>query len=43
MECRSTGEFAHRETTDYEHLETFNDEVYMPPLQSMALTYVWLV
>lgn len=27
MECRETGEFAHRETTDYEHTETFNKEV----------------
>jgi len=27
MECRETGEFAHRETTQYEQLETFNDEV----------------
>mmetsp|Transcript_21437 Transcript_21437/g.31058 ORF Transcript_21437/g.31058 Transcript_21437/m.31058 type:complete len:520 (+) Transcript_21437:166-1725(+) len=27
MECRETGEFAHRETTDYEQLETFNNEV----------------
>lgn len=27
MECRETGEFAHRETTHYEQTETFNDEV----------------
>ena len=27
MECRETGEFAHRETTNYEQSETFNDEV----------------
>jgi hypothetical protein len=27
MECRETGEFAHRETTLYEQRETFNDEV----------------
>ena len=27
MESRETGEFAHRETTDYEQLETFNAEV----------------
>jgi hypothetical protein len=27
MECRDTGEFAHRETTDYEQYETYNDEV----------------
>lgn len=27
MECRETGEFAHRESTIYEQLETFNDEV----------------
>ena len=27
MECRETGEFAHRETTQYEQLETFNNEV----------------
>ncbi len=27
MECRDTGEFAHRETTQYEQIETFNDEV----------------
>jgi len=27
MECRETGEFAHRETTKYEQLETFNSEV----------------
>lgn len=27
MECRETGEFAHRETTVYEQKETFNDEV----------------
>lgn len=27
MECRETGEFAHRESTDYEHYETFNNEV----------------
>ena len=26
MECRETGEFAHRETTSYEQLETFNNE-----------------
>lgn len=27
MECKETGEFAHRETTDYEQVETFNNEV----------------
>ena len=27
MECKETGEFAHRETTKYEQLETFNEEV----------------
>lgn len=27
MECRETGEFAHRETTLYEQTETFNDEL----------------
>lgn len=27
MECKETGEFAHRETTQYEQVETFNDEV----------------
>lgn len=27
MECRETGEFAHREITQYEQLETFNEEV----------------
>lgn len=27
MECRDTGEFAHRETTKYEQIETFNSEV----------------
>jgi len=27
MECRETGEFAHRETTLYEQKETFNDEI----------------
>ncbi|CAM9977576.1 unnamed protein product, partial [Ectocarpus fasciculatus] len=27
MECRETGEFAHRETTKYEQQETFNDEI----------------
>jgi hypothetical protein len=27
MECRETGEFAHRETTNYEQSETFNDEL----------------
>lgn len=27
MECRETGEFAHRETTDYEQYETYNNEV----------------
>lgn len=27
MECKDTGEFAHRETTNYEQVETFNDEV----------------
>ena len=27
MECRETGEFAHRETTNYEQTETFNNEV----------------
>jgi hypothetical protein len=27
MECKETGEFAHRETTQYEQLETFNEEV----------------
>lgn len=29
MECRQTGEFAHRETTTYEHVETFNNEVVL--------------
>lgn len=29
MECRETGEFAHREKTQYEQLETFNEEVFM--------------
>ena len=27
MECRETGEFAHRETTNYAQTETFNDEL----------------
>jgi hypothetical protein len=27
MECRETGEFAHRELTQYEQVEMFNDEV----------------
>lgn len=27
MECRETGEFAHRETTSFEQLELFNNEV----------------
>lgn len=27
MECKETGQFAHRETTQYEQLETFNEEV----------------
>jgi hypothetical protein len=27
MECRETGEFAHRELTEFEQVETFNDEV----------------
>lgn len=27
MECKETGQFAHRETTQYEQLETFNAEV----------------
>ncbi|KAJ1434185.1 hypothetical protein B484DRAFT_394164, partial [Ochromonadaceae sp. CCMP2298] len=27
MECKETGEFAHRETTMFEQLETFNEEV----------------
>lgn len=27
MECRETGEFAHRELTEFEQIETFNDEV----------------
>lgn len=27
MECRETGEFAHRETTKYEQQETFNSEI----------------
>jgi hypothetical protein len=27
MECRQTGEFAHRETTEYEQTETFNREL----------------
>ena len=27
MECRETGEFAHRESTQYEQVETFNEEV----------------
>ena len=27
MECRETGEFAHRETTQYEQMESFNEEV----------------
>lgn len=27
MECRDTGEFAHRELTHYEQIETFNEEV----------------
>mmetsp|Transcript_26619 Transcript_26619/g.34974 ORF Transcript_26619/g.34974 Transcript_26619/m.34974 type:complete len:684 (+) Transcript_26619:96-2147(+) len=29
MECKDTGEFAHREKTDYEQMETFNKEVVM--------------
>jgi len=29
MECKDTGEFAHREKTDYEQTETFNQEVVM--------------
>lgn len=28
MECRNTGEFAHKEVTTYEQLETFNGEVF---------------
>lgn len=27
MECRETGEFAHRELTRFEQVESFNDEV----------------
>lgn len=27
MECRETGEFAHRESTQYEQMESFNEEV----------------
>merc|ERR1711871_1664536 len=27
MECKETGEFAHRETTNHELLEKFNDEI----------------
>ena len=27
MECKETGEFAHRETSEYEQLETFNKQV----------------
>ena len=27
MECRETGEFAHRETTEYSQKELFNNEV----------------
>ncbi len=27
MECRETGEFAHRELTEFEQVETFNDDV----------------
>jgi hypothetical protein len=34
MECRETGEFAHRETTQYTQKETFNNEV---------VTCVWLI
>lgn len=30
MESRITGEFAHRESTQYEQMETFNDEVSVP-------------
>lgn len=33
MECRETGEFAHRETTNYEQSETFNSEVGFVSLQ----------
>ncbi|KAG5183203.1 hypothetical protein JKP88DRAFT_273186 [Tribonema minus] len=29
MECRETGEFAHRETTDFEAAETFNGDVVL--------------
>ena len=29
MECKDSGEFAHRETTEYEQTETFNDELVM--------------
>ena len=27
MECKETGELAHRETSEYEQLETFNNKV----------------
>ena len=29
LECKETGEFAHRESSEYEQLETFNNEVVM--------------
>ncbi|GMH91535.1 hypothetical protein TrVE_jg5516 [Triparma verrucosa] len=29
MECKDTGEFAHKETTEYEQTETFNSELVM--------------
>ena len=29
MECKDTGEFAHTETTEYEQMETFNEEIVM--------------
>jgi len=29
MECKDTGEFAHREKTDYEQTETFNKEIVL--------------
>jgi len=29
MECKDTGEFAHKETTEYEMMETFNEEIVM--------------
>jgi hypothetical protein len=39
MECRNTGEFAHRELTEFEQIETFNDEVSLAVLILLFLPF----